>query len=66
MKGIKEELEKFLFKLYFEMYKDHPTSARSEFRKLFVKKHGNYKYLNELLTELQYYQVEKYKQTIWF
>ena len=64
--NLKQELEKFLFNLYFEMYKEYPTSAREEFRKMFTQRHGEYKYINELMLALQNYQVAKFKQTLQF
>lgn len=66
MKNLKQELEKFLFKLYFEMYKDFPATSTEEFRRYFRKKHGDYKYLNELVRDLQNYQIKKHGQAIKF
>lgn len=66
MKSLKQELEEFLYKLYFEMYKDFPVTSTEEFRRFFRKKHGDYKYLNELVRDLQNYQIKKHGQTIVF
>ena len=66
MKSLKQELEEFLYRLYFEMYKEFPVTSTEEFRRFFRKKHGEYKYLNELVRDLQNYQIKKHGQTIMF
>ena len=66
MKSLKQELEEFLYRLYFEMYKDFPVTSTEEFRRFFKKRHGEYKYLNELVRDLQNYQIKKHGQTIVF
>lgn len=66
MKNLKKDIKEFQFRLYFEMYKDYPSSNRDEFRKMFIKRHGRYEYLNLLLLKIQSYQVDKFNQTIKF
>ena len=66
MMNLKKELEEFLYRLYFEMYKDFPATSTEEFRRFFRKKHGDYKYINELVRDLQNYQIKKHGQTIVF
>lgn len=52
----------FEFKLnyYFEKYKDVSIVTRNEFRKRFRKENGEFKYLEELITMIERYQIKKY------
>ena len=62
----KEQYEKFLLMLYFKMYKDFPSASTMEFRRYFKSKHGDFKYLDELIVMINKYQVEHYEQTLVF
>lgn len=57
--------EDFKLNLYFNMYKDYPIGSRDKFRKRFVKKHGKFHYLPELILMIEKYQKEKFGMTIW-
>ena len=62
----KDILISFLYKLYFEMYKDFPVTSTEEFRRFFKRKHGEFILLNDLVRDLQNYQIKKHGQTIVF
>lgn len=51
---------KFKLEYYFAIYKDKPFRNRDVFRENFRHKHGNFKYLNELIEKIDRYQVKKY------
>ena len=51
---------KFKLEYYFTIYKEKPFRNRDTFRKDFKKKHGNFKYLNELIEKIEKYQFKKY------
>lgn len=57
--------EDFKLQLYYNMYKDYPIGSRDSFRQAFIKKHGRYHYLPELILMIERHQREKYGQTIW-
>ena len=57
--------EEFKLNLYFNMYKDGPVGSRDNFRAKFIKKHGKYQYLPELIYMIERYQYEKFGMTIW-
>lgn len=50
----------FKLNFYFEKYKDSSLNSNDEFRKKFIKEHGNFPYLNELILMINRYQVKKY------
>ena len=54
----------FKLELYFNMYKDSPIIRRSYFTKQFIKKHGKFDYLPELIFMIERYQVQKYGNLI--
>lgn len=54
----------FKLKLYFNMYKDSPIIRRSYFKSKFIKKHGKFEYLPELIYMIEKYQVKKYGNLI--
>lgn len=54
----------FKLNMYFEMYKDLPLPNRDEFRRRFKKKHGNFIYLNQLILDIERYQLKKYGTTL--
>lgn len=58
--------EEFKLNIYFNMYKDYPIASRDFFREMFVKKHGGYNYLPELIHMIEKYQFEKYGTNIWY
>lgn len=55
-------MDKFEFQInyYFNMYKDEPLRNSKDFKTRFIKKHGNFKYLNEVILRINRYQVRKY------
>lgn len=55
-------MDKYEFKInyYFNMYKNEPLSNAKEFKMRFIKKHGNFQYLNEVVLRINRYQVKKY------
>jgi len=65
-KNKKECYEQFLLMLYFKMYKDFPSTSTMEFRRYFKSKHGDFKYLSELIVMINQYQVKTHGQTIVF
>ena len=50
----------FKLKYYFEMYKDKVFRNSNVFRKDFVKKHGEFPQLSELVVMIYNYQSKKY------
>lgn len=56
--------EDFKLKYYFEVYKDMPMINCMDFKSKFIKKHGNFKYLPELLVMINKYQVSNYGENI--
>lgn len=57
--------DEFKFQFYFNLYKDKPLSNRSEFRIMFEKKHGKFDYINDLIREIEKYQINKYGSTLY-
>lgn len=54
----------FKLKLYFNMYKDSPIIRRSYFKSKFIKKHGKFEYLPELIYMIEKYQLQKFNSLI--
>ena len=54
----------FKLNMYFEEYKDTSVCKTSEFKKDFIKKHGEFPLLNELIIMIQKYQIKKYGSTL--
>lgn len=54
----------FQLELYFQMYKETPLVNRNDFKYKFIKKHGNFKYLPELILMLERYQIKKFGNLI--
>ena len=57
--------EDFKLKFYFNIYKDKPLSSRAEFRIRFKKLHGEFKRLEELIKNIENYQIKKYGTTLY-
>ena len=55
----------FKLNLFFNMYKDSPIGSRDKFRARFIKKHGRFQYLPELIIMIEEYQRKKFGMTIW-
>lgn len=55
-------MDKFEFQInyYYNMYKDEPLRNTKSFKAKFIKKHGDFKYLNEVILRINQYQVKKY------
>ena len=53
-------MESFKLKYYFEMYKDKGFINSNQFRRDFVKRHGPFKELSELVVKIYNYQAKKY------
>lgn len=54
----------FKLKLYFEEYKDSDIISTTKFKERFIKKHGNFELLNELVIMIQKYQYKHYDTLI--
>lgn len=54
----------FQLNMYFETYKDLPLPNRDAFRKNFKKKHGKFRYLEELIKMIEEHQIKKYGATL--
>ena len=65
-KNKKEEYERFQLMLYFKMYKDFPSASTMEFKRYFKSKHGDFKYLSELVVMINQYQINNHGQSITF
>ena len=52
-------MEDFKLQFYFNLYKDKAMITRSLFRIEFIKRHGEFKYLEELIRMIEYYQINK-------
>lgn len=50
----------FKLNYYFEKYKNTSLNSNEDFRLKFIKEHGNFPYLNELILMINRYQVKKY------
>lgn len=50
----------FKLNYYFELYKETSILSNENFKMKFIKKHGDFKYLNELVIMINRYQVKKY------
>ena len=48
-------MEDFKLQFYFNLYKDKAMITRSLFRVEFIKRHGEFKYLEELIDKLEEY-----------
>ena len=55
-------MDKYEFQInyYFNLYKDEPLRNSKDFKTKFIKKHGDFKYLNEVILRINRYQVKKY------
>lgn len=53
-------MNEFKLNYYFLMYKDRPIIGRERFKGNFIKKHGEFKYFNELFLKIERYQIKKY------
>lgn len=58
----------FKLELYFNIYKDSPVIQRNYFTKQFIRKHGKFEFLPELILMIEKYQIKKYGNLIdyWF
>ena len=52
--------DKFKINYYFLMYKDRPVIGRERFKGTFKRKHGEFKYIDEVLHKIERYQIKKY------
>ena len=50
----------FKLQFYFKMFKDKPFKNAKVFKSEFIKKYGNFEYLNELVIMITNYQIKKY------
>lgn len=50
----------FELELYYKIYRDTPMINRNRFKEKFIKKHGNFQYLPELILMIENYQRKKY------
>lgn len=58
-------MEDFKLQFYFNLYKDKAMVTRSLFRTEFIKRHGEFKYLEELIRKIEEYQINKYGATLY-
>ena len=58
-------MEDFKLQFYFNLYKDKAMITRSLFRIEFIKRHGEFKYLEELIRMIEDYQINKYGTTLY-
>lgn len=58
-------MEDFKLQFYFNLYKDKAMVTRSLFRTEFIKRHGEFKYLEELIRKIEEYQINKYGSTLY-
>lgn len=54
----------FKLQYYFEIYKDAAIISTSKFKEEFIKKHGKFELLNELVIMIQRYQRNKYGDVV--
>ena len=54
----------FKLQFYFNLYKDKSMINSSMFRAKFKKLHGDFKYLDKLVVEIENYQIKKYGCTL--
>lgn len=57
-------MNEFKLQFYFNLYKDKPFNSRDEFKLNFIKKHGRFQYLSELIVRIERYQIKKYGEGI--
>ena len=50
-------MEDFKLQFYFNLYKDKAMITRNLFRVEFIKRHGEFKYLEELIRMIEDYQI---------
>lgn len=53
-------MNEFKLNYYFQMYKDKVFNNSREFKDFFIKKHGEFQYLSELVVRIYNYQSKKY------
>lgn len=58
-------MEEFKLQFYFNLYKDKAMVTRNLFRVEFIKRHGEFKYLEELIRKIEDYQINKYGTTLY-
>lgn len=58
-------MEDFKLQFYFNLYKDKAMVTRNLFRVEFIKRHGEFKYLEELIRMIEDYQINKYGATLY-
>ena len=58
-------LMEFKLNYYFQLYKDVAFKNSTEFKGMFVKKHGELRYINELVVKISNYQTKKYGGLLW-
>ena len=58
-------MEEFKLNFYFNLYKDKAMVTRNLFRVEFIKRHGEFKYLEELIRKIEDYQINKYGATLY-
>lgn len=54
----------FKLQYYFELYKDTSCSSSTKFKVNFIKKHGEFSMLPELVVMIQRYQLKKYGEVL--
>ena len=57
-------MDEFKLQIYFNMYKDLPIGNRKKFKAKFIKKHGKFRYLPELIFQIEKYQYNAFGEGI--
>ena len=58
--GVVSMNNEFKLQFYFNMYKDYPVINTQKFTYEFIKKHGKFNYLRELILMIEKYQRQRY------
>ena len=53
-------MEEFKLQFYFNLYKNTSMDSRNDFRAKFHKRHGDFRYLNELIRMIENYQIKTF------
>ena len=57
-------MEEFKLQFYFNLYKNTSMDSRNDFRAKFHKRHGEFRYLNELIRMIENYQIKTFGCTL--
>lgn len=57
-------MEEFKLNYFITLYKDEPLGNTKVFREMFIKKHGEFRLINEIIIQIVKYQVNTYGETL--